>query len=52
MTALGPYRLSTSHDHTVEGIGHFQKATEPAPQTFVSLLEFVSEIYQVSAFSC
>lgn len=46
MTALGPYRLSTSHDHTVEGIGHFQKATEPAPQTFVSLLEFVSEIYQ------
>ncbi|KAJ8528333.1 hypothetical protein K7X08_022025 [Anisodus acutangulus] len=46
MTALSPYRLSTSHEYTVDGIGHFQKATEPAPQAFVSLLEFVSEIYQ------
>ncbi|KAK4343497.1 hypothetical protein RND71_036591 [Anisodus tanguticus] len=46
MTALSPYRLSTSHEYPVDGIGHFQKATEPAPQAFVSLLEFVSEIYQ------
>ncbi|KAF3625102.1 Nuclear pore complex protein [Capsicum annuum] len=46
MAALSPYRLSTSHDYAVEGIGHFQKASEPAPQAFVSLLEFVSEIYQ------
>ncbi|XP_070003798.1 nuclear pore complex protein NUP205 [Nicotiana sylvestris] len=46
MSALSPYRLSTSHDYTVDGIGHFQNATESAPQTFVSLLEFVSEIYQ------
>nr|XP_009762694.1 PREDICTED: uncharacterized protein LOC104214688 isoform X1 [Nicotiana sylvestris] len=52
MSALSPYRLSTSHDYTVDGIGHFQNATESAPQTFVSLLEFVSEIYQVSAICC
>ncbi|CAN4094283.1 unnamed protein product [Withania somnifera] len=46
MTALSLYRLSTTHDYAADGIGHFQKASEPAPQTFVSLLEFVSEIYQ------
>ncbi|XP_031097713.1 nuclear pore complex protein NUP205 isoform X1 [Ipomoea triloba] len=45
MTELSPYRMASSHDHMVDRSMHAQK-TEPAPQAFISLLEFVSEIYQ------
>uniref|UniRef100_A0A5B7BQC9 Nuclear pore complex protein NUP205 n=1 Tax=Davidia involucrata TaxID=16924 RepID=A0A5B7BQC9_DAVIN len=46
MTALSPYRMAGSHDYMHDGGVHSQQATEIAPQPFVSLLEFVSEIYQ------
>ncbi|XP_071686120.1 nuclear pore complex protein NUP205 isoform X2 [Rutidosis leptorrhynchoides] len=42
MVALSPYKMSGSHDHALDN----QQAAESAPQTFVSLLEFVSEIYE------
>ncbi|KAL6992054.1 hypothetical protein U1Q18_010165 [Sarracenia purpurea var. burkii] len=47
MTALSPYRIAGSHDYMHDGSMHSQQATETAPQPFVSLLEFVSEIYQI-----
>lgn len=47
MTVLSPYRFAGSHDYVLDGSVHSQQATEIAPQTFISLLEFVSEIYQV-----
>ncbi|RAL44221.1 hypothetical protein DM860_016467 [Cuscuta australis] len=43
MIELSPYRMTSSHDQ--DRSMHTQKIN-PAPQTFVSLLEFVSEIYQ------
>ncbi|GJR11915.1 zinc finger, CCHC-type containing protein [Tanacetum coccineum] len=43
-TALSPYKMSGSLDY-VRNM-HSQQAAEPAPQTFVSLLEFLSEIYE------
>ncbi|GFS40925.1 nuclear pore complex protein [Actinidia rufa] len=46
MTALSPYRMAGSHDYMHDISMHSQQATETAPQPFVSLLEFVSEIYQ------
>lgn len=46
MAALSPYRQSSSQDFMVDGGTDSQQAAEKAPQTFVSLLEFVSEIYQ------
>ncbi|PSS20924.1 Nuclear pore complex protein [Actinidia chinensis var. chinensis] len=46
MTALSPYRMAGSHDYVHDISMHSQQATETAPQPFVSLLEFVSEIYQ------
>lgn len=51
MTALSPYKMSGSHDYALDGSIHSQQAAESAPQTFVSLLEFVSEIYEVSICS-
>lgn len=51
MTALSPYKMSGSHDYLLDGNMHSQQAAEPAPQTFVSLLEFVSEIYEVSTLT-
>lgn len=51
MTALSPYKMSGSHDYVLDGNMHSQQAAEPAPQTFVSLLEFVSEIYEVSTLT-
>ncbi|GJX82873.1 hypothetical protein Tco_0332354 [Tanacetum coccineum] len=45
-TALSPYKMSGSLDYVLDGNMHSQQAAEPAPQTFVSLLEFVSEIYE------
>lgn len=48
MAELSPYRVSgsTAHVHDVSMQG--QQAAEAAPQPYISLLEFVSEIYQVS----
>ncbi|XP_024980449.1 nuclear pore complex protein NUP205 isoform X1 [Cynara cardunculus var. scolymus] len=46
MTALSPYKMSGSHDYVLDGNMQSQQTTESAPQTFVSLLEFVSEIYE------
>lgn len=46
MSVLSPYR-SGSHDRVHEGNLNSQQAIEPASLPFVSLLEFVSEIYQV-----
>ncbi|KAL1816058.1 hypothetical protein ACET3Z_018632 [Daucus carota] len=46
MAELSPYRVSgsTAHVHDVSMQG--QQAAEAAPQPYISLLEFVSEIYQ------
>lgn len=49
MAALSPYKLSGSHDYVLDGNTHSQQASEYSPQTFVSLLEFVSEIYEKEA---
>ncbi|KAI3802990.1 hypothetical protein L1987_31137 [Smallanthus sonchifolius] len=46
MTSLSPYKMSGSHDHVLSGNTHSQQNAESTPQTFVSLLEFVSEIYE------
>lgn len=48
MTALSPYRIAGSLDYMHDSGLHSQRTTETAPQPFVSLLEFASEIYQVS----
>lgn len=48
MSSLSPYKMSASHDNALNGNTHSQQNAESAPQTFVSLLEFVSEIYEVS----
>lgn len=48
MIALSPYKMSGSHDYVLDGNTHSQQSADSAPQTFVSLLEFVSEIYEVS----
>lgn len=45
---LSPYRTAGAHNQMIEGSGHPQETYEIALQPFVSLLEFVSEIYQVS----
>ncbi|KAL2479697.1 Nuclear pore complex protein [Abeliophyllum distichum] len=46
MTMLNQYRTASSHSQTMDGSGPPQQSTESAHQPFVSLLEFVSEIYQ------
>lgn len=46
MTLLSPYRVSGSKDLVVD-VMHSQEHAEARPQPFVSLLEFVSEIYKV-----
>ncbi|KAJ8753188.1 hypothetical protein K2173_017774 [Erythroxylum novogranatense] len=45
MIVLNPYRTSGPHDF-VNGNLDYQQANETGPFVFVSLLEFVSEIYQ------
>lgn len=47
MTMLTSYRTAGSHDFFHEGNSSFQQAGVPGPIMFVSLLEFISEIYQV-----
>lgn len=51
MTALSPYKMSGSYDYVLDGNMPPQQVSESAPQTFVSLLEFVSEIYEVNTLS-
>ncbi|KAG8654366.1 nuclear pore complex protein NUP205 isoform X3 [Manihot esculenta] len=46
MGALNSYRLSAPRDVMHDSNMHSQQATEIGPLSFVSLLEFVSEIYQ------
>lgn len=46
MTALSPYRVSGSHDYIHDSSMDSRQAAEASPQPFVSLLEFVSVIYQ------
>ncbi|KAK1417250.1 hypothetical protein QVD17_26375 [Tagetes erecta] len=46
MSSLSPYKMSASHDNALNGNTHSQQNAESAPQTFVSVLEFVSEIYE------
>lgn len=44
---LSPYRTAGTHNQMIESSAHPQETYEIASQPFVSLLEFVSEIYQV-----
>lgn len=44
---LSPYRTAGNHKQMIESSAHPQETYEIALQPFVSLLEFVSEIYQV-----
>lgn len=44
MSMLSPYRMAGSHDSNLTS----QQVSETGPLSFVSLLEFVSEIYQVN----
>lgn len=46
MNALSPYRQIVSHNHKLDGATDFPQASANLPQSFVSLLEFLSEIYQ------
>lgn len=48
MAMLSPYRSAGSHNQMIEGSSHPQETYEIGLQPFVSLLEFVSEIYRVS----
>lgn len=46
MSVLSPYRMVGSHDFMHDNNSNSQKAVEMGSQPFVSLLEFVSEVYQ------
>lgn len=48
MSTLNPYRSAGSHDFGHETNLNSQQVSETGPLPFVSLLEFVSEVYQVS----
>lgn len=50
MSVLSPYRMAGSHDFMHDNNSNSQKAVEMGSQPFVSLLEFVSEVYQVNMF--
>lgn len=47
MSVLNSYRLAAMQDFVHDSNLHSQQAIETGPLPFVSLLEFVSEIYQV-----
>lgn len=47
MSVLNSYRIAGSHDFLHDSNLPSQQAIETGPLPFVSLLEFVSEIYQV-----
>ncbi|XP_030954556.1 nuclear pore complex protein NUP205 isoform X1 [Quercus lobata] len=46
MSVLSHYRMASSHDFSHDGNLNSQQAIETGSLTFVSLLEFVSQIYQ------
>ncbi|KAG8376000.1 hypothetical protein BUALT_Bualt09G0017500 [Buddleja alternifolia] len=46
MSMLSPYHTAGTHNQMIERSGHPQETYDIARQPFVSLLEFVSEIYQ------
>ncbi|KAL0346577.1 UNVERIFIED_CONTAM: Nuclear pore complex protein [Sesamum calycinum] len=46
MAMLSPYRPAATHNQMIEGSGHPPETSEAVREPFVSLLEFVSEIYQ------
>ncbi|XP_054792817.1 nuclear pore complex protein NUP205-like isoform X2 [Prosopis cineraria] len=46
MSMLSPYRVGGSHDFVQEQSSSSLQGTEASPTPFVSILEFVSEIYQ------
>lgn len=48
MSMLSHYHMAGSHEFLHDGNFNSQQAVETGSLTFVSLLEFVSEIYQVS----
>lgn len=48
MSMLIPYRMAGSHDTFADKNLNSEQAVGVGPVPFVSLLEFVSEIYQVS----
>lgn len=48
MSILSPYRSAVAHDFMHDSNLSSQQAAECSPLPFVSLLEFVSEVYQVS----
>ncbi|RVX10962.1 hypothetical protein CK203_013235 [Vitis vinifera] len=50
MSVLSPYRMVGSHDFMHDNNSNSQKAVEMGSQPFVSLLEFVSEVYQHGYF--
>lgn len=50
MSALSPYRMAGSHDFMHDNNSNSQNTVEMGSQPFVSLLEFVSEVYQVNLF--
>ncbi|KAL3535856.1 hypothetical protein ACH5RR_004317 [Cinchona calisaya] len=46
MNAFGAYRQVSSNDPVADSSSHWLRSSETTSQPFVSLLEFVSEIYQ------
>ncbi|GAV68345.1 DUF3414 domain-containing protein [Cephalotus follicularis] len=46
MSVLNSYRTAVSHDFVLDSNLHTHQAIETGPFPFVSLLEFVSEVYQ------
>ncbi|XP_073037468.1 nuclear pore complex protein NUP205-like, partial [Primulina eburnea] len=46
MAMLSPYRIIATHNEMNDGSGQTQETSAMAQPPFVSLLEFVSEIYQ------
>lgn len=48
MSMLSPYRVAGSHDFGQDHSSTSLHGNETGPILFVSILDFVSEIYQVS----
>lgn len=49
---LSPYRVVGSHDFSKDSSSSSQQGTELGPLPFNSILDFVSEVYQVSLKKC
>lgn len=48
MSMLSPYRVAGSHDFVQDQSSNSLNGTETGSIPFISILDFVSEIYQVS----